>query len=165
MRRSRRSPSGGLISATSATTATGSCLMEVTAGRTRRLGTAQVELQCRAGTARWRIWRRIASPLTPRVVLSTSSGLGYHRARWVTTPRSFGQRQAGLDVEGVEDTLSATIWVATCRGPQSIKGVKPAPLAQKEQHVRTAFAGQGQLHRSLCREAASWKLNNFKSSV
>merc|ERR1711962_1595111 len=106
-------PSGGLTSATSATSATGSCWMEVTAGRTRRLGTAQVELQCRAGIARWRIWRRIASPLTPRVVLSTSLGLGYRRARWATTPRSFGQHRAGLDVEGVEDTLFAIIWVAT----------------------------------------------------
>ena len=64
--------------------------------------------------------------------------------------------------------------------------MKPAPLAQKEQHVQTAFAGRRQLHRryffktitqrmhiahlnlfaySLCREAASWKLNNFESSV
>ena len=31
-------------------------------------------LSCRAGIARWRIWRRIASLLTPRVVLSTSLG-------------------------------------------------------------------------------------------
>ena len=45
-------------------------------------------LSCRAGIARWRIWRRIASPLTPRVVLSTSSGEIFSAALPMIDPRS-----------------------------------------------------------------------------
>ena len=45
-------------------------------------------LSCRAGIARWRIWRRIASPLTPRVVLSTSLGEIFFVTLSMIDPRS-----------------------------------------------------------------------------
>ena len=178
-------------------------------------------LFCRAGIVRWRIWRRIASPLTPRVVLSTSlgeiffvtlsmidprSGIStgtvghYTQVVWATSSRLgcgrrgryvvcnyLGGNMIGssiykrviqhirLEISSSEISMRSSPpgWSLLrlprrnnmCRRPlqgggSSIEGIFFKTITQ-----RMHIAHLNLFAYSLCREAASWKLNNFESSV